>query len=220
MQSFGGKFDITLLPVSLWDFNGENPRVPDEAELKEALKYVDYTLVKVEGNSVTVPKGVQIDLGAIAKGYIADKMAEYLKKEGVSSAILDLGGNIYALGDKRGENWKIGIRSPFDPGEQIGYTEVKDKTVVTSGVYERCFKKDGKLYHHILNTENGMPVDNGVASVTIIAQSSADADALSTLCFALGKDKGLEVLNNTEGVCGIFVMTGGEIFKSDGTDFR
>jgi len=215
-----GKFDITVLPLSeLWDFKSEEPQIPSEESLTATAKYVDYTQIKVEGNRVTVPDGVKIDLGAIAKGYIADKVAEFLTEKGIKSATIDLGGNIYALGDKQGESWKIGIRSPFNVGETVGYVEVKNKTLVTSGSYERCFEKDGIRYHHILDTNTGMPVNNGVASVTVIADCSADADALSTTCFVLGKDKGLGLLNSIEGVYGVYVMDSGEIFVSDNAPF-
>lgn len=215
-----GMFDITVLPLSeLWNFKSDDLQIPSKESLTAAAKYVDYTQIKVKGNSVSVPDGVKIDFGAIAKGYIADRVAEFLTEKGVKSATIDLGGNIYALGDKQGESWKIGIRSPFNVGETVGYAEVKNKTLVTSGSYERCFEKDGVRYHHILDTDTGMPVNNGVASVTIIADCSADADALSTTCFVLGKDRGLELLNSLDGVFGVYVMDNGEIFASDNAPF-
>jgi thiamine biosynthesis lipoprotein len=158
-----------------------------------------------------------LDLGAIAKGYAADELARMLREAGVSRAIIDLGGNIYALGSRSPEKtrdsveaeppWRIGVQNPLDErGSYAGVLEVHDKSVVTSGIYERYFTgSDGKRYHHILDTTTGYPVDNGILSVTVIAPSSMDADALSTACFALGDEKGL-ALAEANGAQVIFIF--------------
>ena len=139
-----------------------------------------------------------IDLGAIAKGYATDKLVEYFKKQGIKHAILDVGGNIYGLGERYAINsegvklWGIGIRKPFS-GNIIGTLYIENKTVVTSGIYERYFIDaiEEKLYHHILDSDTGFPVDNELISVTIITDKSTLADALSTAVFAMGLEKGM-----------------------------
>lgn len=216
-----GAFDITIAPVSsLWDFKSEKPSPPAPEAIAQAIKKVDYTRVHVEGSTVTLPEdGEGLDLGGIAKGYIADRIAEYLRAQGVKSAIVDLGGNIYALGQKPdGTDWRVGIQSPFKQrgADIIGFVRVKNKSVVTSGVYERYFEKDGRLYHHILDSKTGYPVDNGLLSVTILSDLSVDGDALSTSVFALGLTKGLELVNSMDGVQAIFVETDGTVTCSDG----
>ncbi|MBQ6568799.1 MAG: FAD:protein FMN transferase [Clostridia bacterium] len=215
-----GRFDITTAKLSeLWGFSGENPDVPDRQVIDNALEFVDYKKVLAEGNTVILPKGYAIDLGGIAKGYIADRLAEYFTQNGVKNAIIDLGGNIYALGDKEGEGYKIAIRSPFEGQATIGYVAGSNLTVVTSGAYERCFYKDGVRYHHILDVKTGMPAQSDLESVTIIASHSVDADALSTVCFLLGKEAGISLLEKTEGIEGVFVTSDGEIFCTEGANF-
>jgi len=189
-----GAFDITIFPVKeLWDFNAEEPALPDEKELAEALKHVDYRKVHVKDNKVYFDDDrIRMDMGALAKGYIADKVAEYLRENGVTSAIINLGGNIYCLGEKPdGSDFTVGIQKPFaDHNETVTSVSVHDESVVTSGVYERCFDLDGEHYHHILNPKTGYPYDNGLVSVSIISESSEMADALTTTCFCLGGTEG------------------------------
>ncbi len=146
-----------------------------------------------------------IDLGALVKGYAADRLAEYLKENGVSSGLINLGGNVYALGSKSdGTLWKVGIQKPFDTGV-VDTVEVKDMSVVSSGVYERCFEKDGVLYHHILDPKTGYPVSNGLWGVSIISDSSLTGDALSTTCLAIGIQEAGDLVRSMEGVRAIFV---------------
>lgn len=216
-----GAFDITTAPLSIrWDFEGESPSVPPDDEIKELLLKVDYSKIKIDGNNVTLePPAEAIDLGAIAKGYIADKMAEYLRENGVTSAIISLGGNIYALGDNAEGNrpFNLGVQDPkAEDGSILGYLQLSDKSLVTSGDYQRYFTENGKRYHHILDPKTGYPAENGLSSVTIISDSSAVGDALSTACFVLGKDKGLELINSYEGVEAIFIDQDENIFLSDG----
>lgn len=208
-QLTGGAFDITTGSItSLWDFASDTPQVPDPAAVKEGLAHVGWEKVALDGNTVTFsdPETI-IDLGGIAKGYIADRMAEYLRGEGVTSAIIDLGGNLYCLGTKPGgQPFQVGIQYPYEDRQTvIGSLPAEDLSVVTSGVYERCFSVDGKLYHHILDTTTGYPVENDLLSVTIISDASVDGDALSTSCFALGMEAGMSLIENLEGVEAIFI---------------
>ena len=146
-----------------------------------------------------------IDLGALVKGYAADALAAYLKENGVTSGLVNLGGNVLAIGAKPdGSPWKVGIRKPFDDGI-IDMVEVQDQSVVTSGVYERCFEKDGVLYHHILDPETGYPVMNSLWGVTIISDSSLTGDALSTVCMLIGKEAAADLIERTDGVRAVFV---------------
>lgn len=195
----GGAFDITIEPVSsLWNFTSGTKKIPSEEEIQKALSLVDYEKVQVEGNTITFQEtGMGIDLGAIAKGYIADRIKEYLKSKNVRSALINLGGNVLCLGNKPdGTPFHIGVQKPFGGSSDILTTcQISDGSLVSSGTYERCFQLDGKLYHHILNPDTGYPYDNGLSAVTIRCENSVDGDALSTICFALGLEKGLKLLN-------------------------
>ena len=198
-KATGGRFDITLGRVSeLWDFTGDNPHVPADAELAKALKPAGYENVKVSGSTVSVPEGVYLDLGAVAKGYIADRAAEQLEADGVTSAIVNLGGNVVAIGAKNGDSdWRIGIERPYsDRTEIIGAVSVQDSTVVTSGIYERKFEEKGRLYHHVLDPETGYPVDTDLEAVTVVADkgNSGFCDGLTTSCMLLGLDEGREFI--------------------------
>ena len=204
-----GAFDITAGSVtSLWDFSAETPQVPDPAAVAEGLTHVGWERVSLTGNTVAFsdPETV-IDLGGIAKGYIADRMADYLREEGVTSAIIDLGGNLYCLGTKPGgQPFQVGIQYPYEDRQTvIGSLPAEDLSVVTSGVYERCFTVDGTLYHHILDTATGYPVENDLLSVTIVSGASVDGDALSTACFALGREAGTALIESRENVEAIFI---------------
>lgn len=204
-----GNFDITIAPLSeLWDIDNNPGNIPKQAAIEEAKSHVNYKNVSLNGNTVTLkdPKAA-IDLGAIAKGFIADKLKDYLTGRGIEHALINLGGNIVAVGDKiNGEDFHIGIQKPFDKqSSAITSVDVKDKSVVSSGVYERYFKKDGKIYHHILNPFTGYPCDNHLLQVTIISDLSADGDGLSTTCLALGLDKGSALIESLDGVKAIFV---------------
>ncbi len=190
-EKSGGALDITIAPaVDLWDFKSGAALLPAEGDIAAAMERVDYTKVALEGNSVTVPRGMEIDLGAVAKGYIADKVAEYLTDNGVESAVLNFGGNVIAMGSKPdGTGWSVGIQDPDAPsGESLMVLELSGCSVVTSGVYQRGFDLDGVRYHHILDAATGWPVQNGIASVTIVSDKSALGDALSTACFAMGNE--------------------------------
>ncbi len=216
----GGAFDVSIAPVSsLWDFTSGTALLPGEQELAAALSLVDYEEVFLEDNSLRFGiKGMQLDLGAIAKGYIADRLKDYLTEQGVESALIDLGGNILCIGQRPdGEPFRIGIQRPFaDRSETVAIVEIDDQSVVSSGVYERYFEKDGVLYHHILDPDTGYPYDNGLVSVTVISESSVDGDGLSTSCFALGLEKGMELIDSLPDVYALFITEDGELHFSEG----
>ena len=215
-----GAFDITIEPASsLWDFTTKEAEFPDPVQLEQAVKKIGYETLLLEDNTLTfLSPDTSIDLGAIAKGYIADELKEYLIGRGVKSGIINLGGNVLCIGEKTDDTpFKIGLKKPFaDTAETFAVATVKDMSVVTSGVYERYFERDGKHYHHILNPSTGYPYDNGLISVTILSESSADGDGLSTACFSLGLEKGLELINQLDGVFACFIDQDYRITYSDG----
>ena len=213
-----GKFDITVLSASeLWDFHDGKKVIPDQKVLEEAVSHIDYKNIQVDGTTVTMkdPK-CRIDLGGIAKGYIADRLKEYLEKEGIEHATINLGGNVLTIGTKPdGSDYKIGIQKPFAAdGEVLEVLSVHDRSVVSSGDYERYFEKDGVIYHHILDPQSGWPVQNDLDQVTILSDSSADGDALSTTCYVLGLEKGMKLIQEMDDVEAIFVTKDGEIHRS------
>ncbi len=185
-----GMLDISVYPiVKAWGFTEEKYRVPSHDELGALLEYVDYSKINVSDGMVKIPEGMMVDLGAVAKGYACDKAVEILKSYNVKSSMLNLGGNVYCLGkNPEGRAWNVGIKSPFDDNSVIGYVTVSDKSVVTSGSYERYFEEDGVRYWHIMDPSTGYPADSGLRSVTIIADSSLYADALSTAIFVGGSE--------------------------------
>lgn len=183
---FNNKFSIYSGDLcALWDFT--NKKIPSSIEINNALENINN-------------KPTSITLGASAKGYIADKIADYLKEQGINEALIDLGGNILALGDKYNDQlYGIGIKKPFDnTGDIIVSVKVGNKSVVTSGIYERYFEENGQIYHHIIDLETGYPTDNDILSVTIISDSSFIADCYSTGCLLIGKDYSLNLINSKE----------------------
>lgn len=219
-QLSNGAFDLTLEPLtSLWNFGTKEARLPSQEEIDEALTHIGYQYLKIDGNTITLEKeGMGVDLGAIAKGYIADKMKEFLISKGVNSAIINLGGNILCVGDKPdGSAFLVGIQKPFkDRNETIAVMEIRDLSVVSSGIYERFFTVDGKNYHHILNPATGYPYENDLTSVTIISKDSVDGDALSTTCFALGLEEGMKLINSLPDTYAVFITSDYELHFSDG----
>lgn len=218
----GGAFDVTIEPVSsLWDFSSLEPVVPEPDTLKKELENVGYEKLQLEnGRVIKKNAATGIDLGAVAKGYIADKLKEYLVSKGVESAIIDLGGNIVLIGGKPdGTEFSIGIQRPFeDRNEIIGTIALKDYAAVSSGIYERCFWEEGIFYHHILNPQTGYPCESDLVGVTILAPEATRADALSTTCFILGKEKGMELMDSLDGVYAVFITKDGEIEYSKGLE--
>ena len=207
-EKSGGAFDVTIAPVSaLWDFTSGSQVIPEPAMIKQVIHYVDYRQIRLEGNSVTLPAGMMIDLGGIAKGYIADAVKTKLEAAGITSAILSFGGNIVSIGLKPdGSPWKVGIQDIDEPtGKSMMVSLNFGGSTVTSGIYERGFTVDGVRYHHILSSETGWPIQNELASVTIFSDSSMIGDALSTAVFALGMEKGSQLIESMDGVEALFI---------------
>ena len=230
-ESSDGKLDLTVGTLAdLWDIQGnlkkDIPVIPDEASIREALNKTCYRNISIktdEGQSYALLSDeVNVTLGFIAKGYAADRLCEYLKEAGVTSALIDLGGNIKALGTKPdGSDFCIGIQKPFaDRGEAITKVYISDSSVVSSGTYERYFEADGRIYHHILDTKTGCPTDNGIISVSIMAPDSVDADALSTLCLIEGAEDGLKLIESTPGTEALFITEDYELISSSGWEIR
>lgn len=216
-----GRFDIAIEPVSsLWDFTVKKPTVPDEQKIEKALAYVDYQKIALDDQKLTFQMpGMGIDLGGIAKGFIADELKAYLEKKGVKSAVIDLGGNVLCIGKKDPKTpFHIGIQQPFaDRNETIAAVSVDGLSIVSSGVYERYFKtEDGTLYHHILNPKTGYSYDNDLMAVTILSKKSVDGDGLSTSCFAMGKKEGLAFINNIDDVEAVFITKDEKMHYSRG----
>ena len=215
----GGLFDPSIGPVSsLWDFHAENPSVPKDASLQAALPLINAEKIRISNHKVAMDEGMILDLGAISKGYIADRIKEFLLDQGVKSAVIDLGGNVLCIGSRPdGSPFQIGIRQPFeDTSSAATVLSITDQSVVTSGIYERCFTEDGVLYHHLLDPHTGYPCENELASVTIISDDSVDGDALSTCCFLMGTQKGMELIDSLPDVRAIFITREGELLYSEG----
>lgn len=219
-----GAFDITVGPLTkLWGIGRGNEVVPPEAAIKHALSLIDYRDVVLNdaAHSVYLTRpGMVIDLGGIAKGYAGDQAKALLENAGVHHALIDLGGNIVAVGSRPdGSPWRIGIQDPNSPrGNYVGIVSVANESVVSSGQYERYFDYKGKRYGHILSTVSGFPISNGISSTTIIAASSTDADALSTSVFALGIEKGLSLVNSLPGVEAIILTDDNRVYLSKGME--
>lgn len=223
-----GDFDITVGGITKqWDFHAAEgeAKLPDEEALAEAVKHINYRNIAIEGGRVKLTDAeTELDLGGIAKGYIGDRMTELLESKGVVSAVINLGGNVICIGGKTDEDdFVIGVEAPFsDRSEIIGKVKARDKTLVTSGIYERRIEVDGETYHHILDTKTGWPVETDLDAVTLIADKghSADIDALSTTCLIKGSAEGMELIENTDGVEGIFVLSNGDVRTTDGAAFE
>ena len=217
-----GLFDITVGPiVKLWSIGLPEAKVPTQAEIEEKLPLIGYNDIELNDEDKTVylkRKGMIIDLGGIAKGYTADVISNILTEEGVKSAIIDLGGNIFAHGKKvNGDDWRIGIQDPYsDRGDKVGVITVSNKSVVTSGIYERYIEKDGIKYHHILSPLTGYPYENEIAGITIVSDKSVDGDALSTSVFAMGVEEGMNFVNSIDGIDAIFVTKDNKVYITNG----
>lgn len=213
----GGRFShLSGSLTELWDFKSDAPSLPKNSDIDRALKSVKNGSVEIASNSARLTNGAKIDLGGIAKGYIADKISEIYKKNNVSG-IIDLGGNILTVGEKPdGSLFTVGIKNPENPDEVKLKLEFSGGAVVTSGTYERNFTYENKLYHHLLDLSTGYPTDNGLCSVTIIAESSAAADALSTAVFCMGETDGKELIETLDNTEAVFVRTNGQVSVTSG----
>lgn len=214
-----GAFDITLASLtSLWDFTSDSPKVPDENAINLAKLNTGYESIGLDNSVLTLyNEEITFDLGAIAKGYIADEIKTYLKGEGVEYAIINLGGNVLCMGGRiDGSPYQIGIQKPFGAHNETDLIlSIADQSIVSSGIYERYFEENGEFYHHILDPDTGYPVVNNLLQVTIISPNSIDGDALSTACFVLGLDDGLELINSLDDIHAIFMTVDEEVILSD-----
>ena len=218
-QHSGGMFDVTIAPVStMWDFTSGAAVVPEADAIAEAATLVDYTKVKTDDGLVALPEGMMIDLGGIAKGYIADAVKGYLAERGVESAVLSFGGNIVTIGLKPdGSPWKVGIQDIDKPtGEYMLVSLNYGGSTVTSGIYERGFESGGVYYHHILDPNTGWPVQNELASVTIFSDSSMWGDALATAAFSLGTEAGTRLIEGIDGVEAVFIARDRSVSATSG----
>lgn len=222
-----GIFDVTIGKLSdLWNISTkallnetDASMIPAKSEIDKALATVDYRNIVIDGNNVSLRNpDARIDLGGIAKGYIADKMKAYLTEHHVTSGHINLGGNVLCIGEKLdGSPYNIGLQKPFaGDGSSIAAVKIADQTVVSSGVYERYFKVGDALYHHLLDTSTGYPIDNDLLGVSIITTASVDGDALSTICFALGIEKGLALIESLPDTEAIFIDADYVLHESSG----
>ena len=215
-----GRFDITMgAVVRLWNFH--DGRVPDQAAIAEALPHVDWRRIRVweeDGQSfaqVSDPQAA-VDAGGIAKGWIADRLVEVMAAHGIDTFIVNLGGNVVAHGTKpNGAPWRVGLQDPHDKNAIVGAVEVRNASAVTSGVYERCFTKDGVFYHHILDPLTGYPAKTDAAGATVVAQRSIDAEGYSTTLLALGIERGMAFARKHPAILhAYFVDTDGAVHEA------
>lgn len=217
-----GAFDLTIEPiVKLWGIGTDHARVPQPEEIDSILKLVNYKDVKLDESIHRVQlnrEGQAVDLGAIAKGYAGDEIKRILIENGINTAFINLGGNVVALGTKLdGSSWRIGIQNPLDErGNHIAVVEVENKTVVTSGNYERYFIKDNRRYHHIINPKTGYPAEEGIISSTIVTDQSIDADALSTSVYVLGLEKGMKLIQGLDNVEAAIITEDKKVYVTEG----
>ncbi len=216
-----GNFDISFGPViDLWQIGTEDAHIPEAVDIDNALQLVDYQNIRLDEANMTVSieKDMKLDLGGIAKGYAADAVDAILDEAGVTRAIINLGGNIKIVGEKEGgDAFKVGIQNPFNErNTYLGIASVKDKTVVTSGDYERYFEENGVRYHHIFDKATGWPKVTEVKSVSVITARSIDADALSTILFVSDIQDGIDLVNTLEGVECIYVTKDKKVYQSSG----
>jgi len=214
-----GAFDITCRPlINLWKKAKKEEKVATEEEIEEAISLVGYQRIILEGNQIRLEKkGMQIDLGGIAKGYAVDKAIEALKKNGIKRALVNAGGDLYALGiDRQREKWQIGVQDPREEDKIIDIIKVKDKAVATSGDYRRYFTLEGKRFSHIVNPKTGLTVQDVPMSVTIIGPDATTTDALSTGVFVLGPEEGMKLIESLPEVEGMIISEGMKKLTSQG----
>lgn len=217
-----GTFDITAAPlIKLWGIFSKDEKIPLKNEIQNIISFIDYKdimLNEEESSAKLLKLGQKVDLGAIAKGYAADRVIDIYKKNAVKSGFINIGGNVLAIGNKiDGSPWIIGIQNPYKiRGEYIGAVEISDETVVTSGDYVRYFENSGTKYHHILDPRTGYPAKSGIVSATIIGKNSMEADALSTAIFILGLREGMELIDKIPDVEAIFITSEKKIYATEG----
>ncbi len=219
-----GAFDITTEPLTrAWGFySGLEKRVPSQNEIDNALKTVGAEHINIDNKNITLDENTSLDLGGIAKGYASAKTAQIFKENGVSSALISLGGNVRVVGSKPdGSDWSVAITDPDDNSKQVGTLAVRDTAVVTSGSYQRYFEENGHIYHHIIDTETGYPAQSGLKSVTVVSEDDTLADALSTGLFVMGLEKSSKLYSKNSALFGaVFVTDKNEIYITDNLENR
>jgi thiamine biosynthesis lipoprotein len=217
-----GKFNIAMgKVVSLWDIGGSNQRIPSSLELNEAK--IDYNEIILDkaNLSISIPSNMEIDFGALGKGYAGDKLRDYLKSVELDKAIVNLGGNVLVIGNKsENQPWTIGLQDPNDIEKIFVALKVEDLSIVTSGTYERFFYQEGIKYHHILDPNTLYPSESDILSSTIIGKDSLICDSLSTTCFLLGREKALEFMKNYEDYSAFFLLSDNSIVTSDNFNYE
>lgn len=209
----GGVFDITIGNVTkLWDFGGNHQRLPSDDEIKTALGSVGYKNVSISGNAVQIKKGQSLDLGAVGKGFVCDKIKELLDKGRTKSAVVSVGGSLLIYGNR---TFSVGIVNPDNDKQSMGTLKLKDTCVSTSGNYEKYFEQDGKRYHHILNAITGYPATSEFKSVTVVCESGLISDALSTVCYIAGYRKSIEILKKFDAEA-VFIFNNNAVRVTDG----
>jgi len=217
-----GAFDIAIYPVmEAWGFPTQNYQVPTADTLESLLKLADASQIIYDEDSRKISfgqEGMKIDLGGIAKGYTSSRIMEIYKENNISSGLVNLGGNVQALGTKTdGSKWRVAVQSPDDTEDYLGILSVEDKAVITSGGYERYFEQDGKTYHHIIDPKTGYPAENGLTSVTVVSEDGTLADGLSTSLFIMGKDKAIEFWRAHSDEFDIIMLTDeGKLYVTEG----
>lgn len=211
-EQSGGKFDVTIGAVTnLWQIGSDDARKPSDEEIKAALEVIDYRKITINEENLTVKledKGMVIELGGISKGYIGGRVKDILASYGVTTAIINLGGNVVVMGTSPSsdEGWNVGVQDPDESrGQVVGTQRVTDGAVVTSGIYERFLEVDGVKYHHILDPKTGYPLDNEVSGVTVFARTSFEGDSYSTALFLFGIEEGIEFVESIDGLEAVFV---------------
>lgn len=219
----GGALDISVYPiVRAWGFTTGSYQVPDEETIQSLLPLVDYTQIQYDAATgvVTLPEGMEIDLGSVAKGYAGQLAAQMLREHGVQSALLNLGGNVQTVGAKPdGSPWQIGIKDPQGEDAMM-VLSVEDQAVVTSGGYERYFEQDGQTYWHIMDPSTGHPADSGLLSVTIVGDEGVVCDGLSTALFVMGLEKAADLWAQSGDFEAVFVTASGEVYITEGLQDR
>ena len=214
-----GALDLSVYPiVRAWGFTTGSYQVPDEAEIQALLPLVDYRKIQYDAatGTVTLPEGMEIDLGSVAKGYAGQLAAQMLREHGVQSALLNLGGNVQTVGAKPdGSPWQIGIKDPQGEDAMM-VLSVEDQAVVTSGGYERYFEQDGQTYWHIMDPSTGHPADSGLISVTIVGDEGVVCDGLSTALFVMGLEKAADLWAQSGDFEAVFVTASGEVYITEG----
>lgn len=217
-----GAFDIAIYPVmQAWGFPTQDYHVPDDDTLKEKLALADASKVNYDKDTRKIffdQDGMEIDLGGIAKGYTSSQIMQIYQDCGVTSGLVNLGGNVQALGCKTdGSKWRVAIQSPDDTEEYLGILEIEDQAVITSGGYERYFEEDGVTYHHIIDPATGYPADSGLISVTIVSDDGTLADGISTSLFIMGEEKAAQFWReNSDEFEAIMETSDGELYVTEG----